>query len=147
MGRQHGGPRPLRRAEPHFSGDATLHRLQAGAQAGGRVRRTAREQGPRRGRHCALRSRAAARRLLPEPRTRQPQAPSPPRGPPRRPLLTQRVQGEGHSRQAEPFEEPECAEHGHVHRQRHSQSEDEDEDDGEEQHRPPAKPASGRGHS
>lgn len=66
--------------------------------------------------------------------------------PPRRPLLTQRVQGEGHSRQAEPFEEPECAEHGHVHGQRHGQSEDEDEDDGEEQHRPPAEPARGQGH-
>lgn len=67
--------------------------------------------------------------------------------PPRRPLLTQRVQGEGHSRQAEPFEEPECAEHGHIHRQRHGQSEDEDEDDGEEQHGPPAEPAHGQGRS
>ena len=77
-----GGPSPTSPC-----GDATLHGLRAGAQAGGWVRRTAQKQGPRRGRHRPLRSRAAARRHLPEPRTRRPQAPSPPRGPPEGPYL------------------------------------------------------------
>ena len=86
--RQHGGLRPPRRAEPHFSRhDATLHGLQAGAQAGGQVRRTAREQSPRRRRRRPLRSRAAGRGRLPEPHTRRPHAPSPPLGPPEGPYL------------------------------------------------------------
>ena len=86
--RQHGGPRPLRWAEPHYSRhDATLHGLQAGAQAGGRVRRTAWEHGPRRRRHRPLRSRAAGCRRQPKPRTRRPHTPSPPLGSPEGPYL------------------------------------------------------------
>lgn len=86
--RQHGGPRPLRWAEPHYSRhDATLHGLQAGAQAGGRVRCTAWEHGPRRRRHRPLRSRAAGCRRQPKPRTRRPHTPSPPLGSPEGPYL------------------------------------------------------------